>query len=108
MMAQYIVDSDDQETAARLVVYQNERVGTQTTVARVHSAIVQGLAAEAAFDALIVPGGQLEPLAEYHSALIGPLTESLDNLRAAMAGVRDAMEQLEAAVPGLFPGVTAQ
>lgn len=107
-MAEYIVRSDDQSSESLLVAYQNERVGTQRQVAQVHSSIVQGLAAEAAFDALIAPGGQLEALAEYHAAKIAPLTGSLDNLRAAMTGVRDTMEQLEAAVPGLFPGVVVK
>ncbi len=107
-MAQYIVDSNDQSSESLLVAYQNERVGTQRQVAQVHSAIVQGLAAESRFDEMLAEGGALDGMAEYHAAKIAPLAASLDNLRAAMAGVRDAMEQLEAAVPGLFPGVTVQ
>jgi len=107
-MATYIVNSDDQASESLLVAYQNQRVGTQSIVARVHGAIVDAVRAEEAFNVLVEPGGQLEALAEYHAAKVAPLVESLDKLRAQMAAVQATMERLEAAVPGLFPGVTAQ
>lgn len=107
-MAEYIVSSDDQMSESLLVKYREERVGTQTTVARVHSAIREGLAAEVRFNELIAPDGPLASLAEYHAAKVAPVAASLDTLRAAMVQVQAAMEALESAVPGLFPGVTAQ
>jgi len=106
-MAEYIVSSDDQTSESVLVIYRNERVGTQTTVARVHGAIREALAAEERFNELIGEGGPLAPLADYHAAKIAPLTASLAALRDGMGQIKSAMEALEAAVPGLFPGVSA-
>jgi len=104
-MGQYIVESDDQSSESLIVDYHIERVGTQATVARVHGAIVRGLAAEASFNALVAPGGALEALEEYHADKKGPLAHQLDMLRADMVALRDRMEAMSAAVPGLFPGV---
>ncbi len=105
-MAEFVVSSDNQVSESLIVEYRNQRVGTQTTVARVHSAIREGLAAEERFNEMIAPGGPLAPLSEYHAAKIAPLVASLAGLRGLMVQVRDTMESLEAAVPGLFPGVT--
>lgn len=107
-MVQYIVSSDDQLTETLLARYRDERVGTQTMLARVHGAIRQGLEAEVSFNELIADGGPLADLATYHAAKIAPVTANLDALRALMVQVQQTMEGLEAAVPGLFPGVTVQ
>jgi len=71
----------------------------------VHTAIVQALEAEKRFNTLLNEGGPLVELAEYHTAKLAPLTESLDALRAGMEEIKTSMEQLNKAVPGLFPGV---
>ena len=105
MAVEYIVDSDNQATESLLVAYQNERVGTQTTVSGVHSAIRRALAAEQAFATLLEPGGPFETLAAYHVAKLSPLTPYLDSLRAGMVQIADTMETLNGMVPGLFPGV---
>jgi hypothetical protein len=105
-MAEYIVDSADQTTESLIVEYRNARVGAQRSTAYVHSAITAALAAEDSFNALFVEGAPFETLATYHAAKVAPLTASLDALRAAMVAVKQSMESLNAAVPGLFPGVS--
>ncbi len=105
-MAEYIVNSENQLSESLLVAYRNERVGTQATVARVHRAIRDALAAEERFNAAIGEGGALEALGNYHAAKIAALVDSLATLRAGMVEIKGQMEALEAAVPGLFPGVT--
>lgn len=104
-MAEYIVRSDD-ESESKLATYREERLGAQTTAARVHSSIREALAAEERFAALLAEGGPLAELAAYHAAKISPLTDSLSALRAGMMQIKQSMEQLEDVAPGLFPGIT--
>jgi hypothetical protein len=103
-MAQYIVDSDDQTTENLLALYRDERIGVQTTAGQMYQAIVRTEAAYVAFDALLAQGGALADLADYHTAKQAPLNALILTLRAKMAEVTALMEQMTAAVPGLFPG----
>lgn len=107
-MAQYIVDSDDQTTETLLARYREERIGAQSVAGQMYQAINRAEGAYVAFDELIGEGGALADLAEYHGAKVAPLAASIVTLRAKMAEVVGLMEQMETAVPGLFPGVTAQ
>lgn len=103
-MAQYVVDSEDQASETLLANYRDERIGAQTTAGQMYQAIVRAEAAYVEFDALLAEGEALADLAEYHTAKQAPLSASIADLRAKMAAVTLLMEQMEAAVPGLFPG----
>jgi hypothetical protein len=110
-MAEYIVDSSNQETETLLVAYRDARGGVQATAGQMYTAIARTEAAYVELETALGEGGPLAALGEYHATKQAPVGDAVARLRQSMAGVMALMEQMQAGyaqlVPGgiLFPGV---
>jgi len=113
-MAQYIVDSTNQNSETLLVAYRNTRGGIQSQAGQMYAAIAQTEAVYAEFDAALQVGGPLEALGAYHADKQAPIAAAVVTLRQSMAGVMALMVQMQAGYaavnPGgvLFPGVPTE
>jgi len=114
-MAQYIVNSENQETETLLIAYRDARGGIQSQAGQMYQACLRTETAYAEFDAALQPGGPLETLGEYHADKQVSLSAAVVALRANMAGLMALMVQMQAgyaAATGgagiLFPGVPTE
>ena len=113
-MAQYIVDSTNQNSETLLVAYRNTRGGIQSQAGQMYAAIAQTEAVYAEFDAALQVGGPLGSLGAYHADKQAPIADAVVAIRQTMAVVMALMVQMQAgyaaAVPGgvLFPGVPTE
>ena len=114
-MAQYIVNSENQETETLLIAYRDARGGIQSQAGQMYQAILRTETAYAEFDAALQVGGPLESLGDYHAAKQAAVSDAVVALRAQMAGMMGLMVQMQAgyaAATGgagiLFPGVPTE
>ena len=110
-MAQYIVESGNQQTETLLVAYRDARGGIQSQAGQMYQACLRTEDTYAEFDAALQVGGPLESLGEYHADKQASLSAAVVALRAQMAGLMGLMVQMQAgyaAATGgegiLFPG----
>lgn len=107
-MAEYIVDSGNQESETTFDAYRQTRGGIQAMAGQMYQAIARCDVAYVEFDAMLEDGGQFATLADYHTALQAPVSDAILLLRQSMAGVLALMRRMESAMPEgtiLFPGV---
>lgn len=105
MMAEFAIDSQDGATEVAFLEYKAAQYGLRQRVAGCYEAVAGTLALYAAFEARLADDGDLAALAEYHAAVAAPLAGAETVLRETMAGLVGVIGQMQAAVPGLFPGV---
>ena len=107
-MAQYIVDSADRATEVHFTDYRDDRGGVQSQAGQMYAAIVRSETAYTALDEALSEGGTYSAIADYHSAVAGPVAASVTILRAKMAELTAFMRAMQSAMPegvDLFPGV---
>ena len=114
-MAQYIVNSENQETETLLIAYRDARGGIQSQAGQMYHAILRTETAYAEFDVALQIGGSLESLGAYHVAKQAAVSDAVVTLRTNIAGVMALMVQMQAgyaAATGgagiLFPGVPTE
>ena len=104
-MAEFAIDSGDGTTEVVFLAYKAAQDGLRQRVAGCYDAVAGTLALYAAFEARMGEGGDLAAVADYHEAVMTPLAGAEAMLRDTMAGLGGVISQMQAAVPGLFPGV---
>ena len=106
-MATYTVDTDNQETENALLAYKDAQFLTRGQVGVVFRACEEALAKNAALTARLEAGGDLEGMAEYHTAkaaMLGNgeavLVKALGDLVAVIQGMQSAMPEDTTLFPG--------
>lgn len=103
-MSNYIVSAENQDSEMLLIAYQQRRIDVQGMAGNMFQQILNTENAYTNFEAAL--GGEFAALADYHAAKQSPVAAAVSDLRAKMADVVALMRAMEAAAPGLFPGVT--
>ena len=102
----YVIITNDGETESVFLVYKEEQRRLRAHVSMQWQQAAATLDAYDAFAEKLADGGELEAVAEYHTAVAGQLAGAEQLLLAKIADVKALIEQINAAAPGvLFYGV---
>lgn len=105
-MTEYIITTGDGETESVFLAYKEEQRRVRAHVSMQWQQAAATLDAYTAFAEKLAAGGELEAVAEYHTAVAGQLAGAEQLLLAKIAEVKALIEQINAAAPGvLFYGV---
>jgi len=102
-MAEYSIISSDDATEIAFLEYKAAQYAIRQRVGGLYDAAKNTLTMYDHFQERIGEGGDLATLAEYHGAKATGLAEA--TLQGAIQGLVDLVAQMQAASPGLFPGV---
>ena len=105
-MAEYIITTCDGETESVFLAYKEEQRLLRAQVSMQWQQAAATLDAYDAFAEKLAAGGELEAVADYHTAVAGQLAGAEQLLLQKIAEVKGLIEQINAVAPGvLFYGV---
>lgn len=104
-MAQFVIEAENQATEDVWAAYKQAQYMTRGQVGVVYGAAVEALAKFASLTGRLEADGDLEPLAEFHAAKAAGLAGAEDDLRELIEALVAQIAGMQAALPGLFPGV---
>lgn len=104
-MAEYRIDAGNDAAEVAFLAYKAAQHGLRQRVAGLYDAAAGTLALYAAFEGRLADGGDLAGLAEYHAAKAAGLAGAENDLRELIEALVAQVAGMQAAVPGLFPGM---
>ena len=104
-MAEYSIISSEDTTELRFLEYKQAQYAIRQRVGGLYDAAKGTLTMYADFQERIGEGGDLATLAEYHEAKAAGLAGAEATLKKTIQGLVNLVTQMQAASPGLFPGV---
>ena len=103
-MSQYVIDTDDPESEPTWTAYKTAQRDILSQVSVAYRAVSVALGMYAELGSRLIDG-DLAAAAAYHQAATAGLLDSQTALLGHLQAALDIIEAMQAARPGLFPGV---